>query len=800
MRMVVEIGHAWRGLLRSPGYTAVALTTLALGLGATVAMFAVVNGILLKPLPYAAPDRLARIYQASAEHGVTDGAVSPADFRDWRAATRSFSGMAAYWNGIRTLTGRGEPAEVMTTYVTGEFFSVLGVPTLHGRPLLEADYAASAPVAVISERLWRTRFGASPTAIGATLDLRESSYTIVGVAAPALRFPTVTNDVWLPQSLITADSHGPQDDRENRYLEVIARLAPELAVETAQADLARIVTQLAREHPNSNLAWEGVRIVPLRDVVVGGVDRALLVAFAVVGFVLLIGCANLANLMLARATARSREVAVRTALGASRARIVRQFLAEALLVALGGAALGLVLATGAVEAVAALSADLLPRVEELRIDAGVIGFAFAVALFTAALSGVLPALRAASLVPAGALRGRNALDGERSHARSALVVVQVTLAVVLVIGAGLMVRSFHALQSVDPGFDPSRVLTVSMGLHLPADVDGPGSVTAYLQARKQALVEEIAALPGVVAVGSVQRLPLAGAGETLEFTRADAPGDPLRTDARFVNPEYFAAIGIPLRAGEVFEAEPGGTVPVLLSENAARRLWPGGDAVGKTLQARFGEVVVVGVVGDVRQLELASAPQPAVYMPEVFAPRLNLNLVIRTIGDPMAIAGPVRTIVTSADPSQVVRSMMTLEALLADTLARDRFLTLLFGVFGVLALVLAAVGLYGVLAYAVGQRRQEIGVRMALGARAADVVRMVLATGMTLTAIGIVLGLAAAFALSRLMASLLYGVQPADPATFAAAPLLLAAVAIAAAWVPAQRATRVDPMTALKSE
>jgi predicted permease len=795
-----DIKYTLRTLLRTPGYSVVALLTLALGIGATIAMFTVVNGVLLTPLPYSSPDRLVRVYQTSGELGESAGAVSPVDFADWREASGTMESLAGYWSGVTTLLGRGDPVEVHATWATADFFDVLGVPVLHGRPLLADDSHATAPVAVVSERLWRTRFDGDPRVVGASLQLRDGTYTIVGVASGALRYPIPANDVWLPQSLITADSHGPQDDRANRYLEVIGRLTPGVTREAAEAEMVGIAGRLAADHGASNRAWDSAKVVPLREVVIGGVDRTLLLVFAVVGVVLLIGCANLANLMLARASGRAREIAVRSALGARRGRIVRQFAVEALALAFAGAALGLALAGVAVTMVTTLSAQTLPRVEDLQVDGTIILFACVVAIVTALLFGTLPALRAAALAPSASLRGRNALGGERSRARGALVVAQVTFAVVLVVGAGLMVRSFNALQSVDPGFDPSRVLTVTMSLNLPAELDGPGATTAYLRGRKERLVEEISGLPGVIAVGSVQRLPLQGAGEPMEFTRPDDASIAVRTDARFVSPGYFAAMGIPLRAGEIFAGRPTGTPPVLISESTAARLWPGEDAVGKTLAARFGEVLVAGVVGDVRQLELASTPHPAVYMPEFYAQRLSTNLVVRTAGDPMAIAGPVRAIVMAADPTQVIRSTMTLEHLLAETLARDRFFMLLFAAFGVLALLLAAVGIYGVLAYAVGQRQQEIGVRMALGARAADVVRMVLASGMALVAAGIAVGLAAAFALSRLMAGLLYGVTTTDPVTFAAVPVLLCLVALAAAYFPARRATRVDPMTVMRSE
>jgi predicted permease len=797
-----DIRYAMRSLLRTPAYTAVALATLALGIGALVAMFTLVNGVLLRPLPYEAPDRLVRIYQTSEVRGVTDGAVSPIDLQDWRAQGRSFSAMAAYWSGIGTLTGQDSPTEVRVSWVTGEFFDMLGVPVVLGRPLLAEDQQGAAPVAVISERLWREQFGADPGVLGRTLHVSRETLTIVGVAPTATRLPVAGNDVWMPQSLITPDSHGPQD-RSNRYLEVLARLAPGATSESAQAEMAGLAARLEATYPDSNRGWDGARVIPLRDVLVGDVDRALIVVFAAVAIVLLIGCANLANLVLARANARGREISVRSALGASRGRIVKQFATEALVLACLGGMLGIVLAVLAVDAVLLLSTDILPRSEDVRVDLGVISFAGLATALSALLFGVLPALRAVSTVPTADLRSRGTPGGARSRLRGALVIAQVTLAVVLVVGAGLMVRSFHALQSVDPGFDPARVLTVSMSLNVPADLDGPRDTTDFLLQRRKEYVERIEALPGVVAVGSIQRLPLKGAGEPFDIARLDevSVGAQLRVDARFVSPGYFTAMGIPLQAGEVFPArQAGGPPQVLLSESAARALWPGEDPVGRPVRTHFAEVVVAGVVGDVRQLELASEPQPALYMAEYFAPRTAVELVIRTAGSPLPLVNTVRGIITETDPNQPVRSILTLEEVLSETLARDRFFTLLFAGFGTLALGLAAVGIYGMLAYAVSQRTQEIGVRIALGAHAASVVRMVLASGMALTGAGVALGLLAALALARLLSGLLYGVTPADPVTFLTVPLLLAAVALLASYLPARRATSVDPMQLLRSD
>jgi predicted permease len=802
-----DVRFAFRALARAPGYTAIALLTLALGIGATAAIFTVVNGVLLRPLPYADADRLVRVYQASVEHGVDRAAASPLDYADWRERTRAFSGLAAYWSGTVTLLGRGEAAEIRASWVTGDFFGILGTPVQLGRPLGPEDQRQEAQVAVIGDGLWRSRFGADPAVIGSTLEVggHTGTLTIVGVASPALRFPTATNDLWMPQSLITADSHGPQDDRRNRYLEVVGRLAVGATAALAQAELAGVTAALAAEHPASNAGWEAAAVVPLREVLVGDVDRALLVVLGVVAFVLLIGCANLANLMMARASGRGREIAIRAALGAGRWRIVRQLSTEALVLALIGGVMGLGLALWGVEAILAMSADTLPRAEDVRLDLRVVGFGLAISLFTALLFGLLPALRVVRDRPQEDLRGgRGAVGAGGGRLRGALVVAQVTLAVLLVVGAGLMVRSFSALRAVDPGFDPHRVLTVSMSLNTPPSLEGTAGEAGYITSRKEELEERISALPGVRSVGVVHRLPLAGAGEPFEFTRTDHPAGEttLRMDARFVSRGYFAAMGVPLRAGELFDDEPAGEYPpIVLSEAAARRLWPEGDAVGRLVQAFWGgDALVVAVVGDVRQMELASEPEPAVYLPQAIAPRSFTNLVVRTEGDPLPLARTIRAIILEGDPNQPIRSIMTLGEILSESLARDRFFTLLFGIFGALALLLAAIGIYGVLAYSVGQRTREFGVRMALGARAADVLRMVIASGLGLVATGIVLGLLAAFALARLMAGLLYGVTTTDPVTFAAVPVLLAAVALLASYIPARRATRVDPMRALRSE
>ncbi|HUG97658.1 MAG TPA: ABC transporter permease [Gammaproteobacteria bacterium] len=802
--MMCDLRFALRTLARAPGYAGVSILTLALGIGAVATIFAVVNGVLLKPLPYAEPDRLVRVHQASPERGLTDGALSPIDFEDWRAQARSFSAIAAYWTGLYTLTGLGDATEIRASFVTEDFFEVLRTPVLLGRPLTPDDLRQAAQVAVISERLWRGRLGADPAVVGRLLELGGVARTVVGVVASDLGYPAATNEAWLPQTLITEDSHGPQV-RENRYLEAVGRLAPGITAGQAEAELSGIAARLEAEYGASNDGWSAASVVPLREVLVGAVDRPLVVVFAVVLFVLLIGCVNLANLMLARATGRTREFAVRSALGAGRWPLVRQLSTEAMVLALAGGLLGLALAAIGIEAVIALSADTLPRVEDVRLDLRTVLVALGAAVLASLTFGLLPGLRVASSALALGLRsGRGTVGAARGGLRNALVVTQVMFAVLLVLGAGLMIRSFLALNAVDPGFDPDRVLTVSMSVNVPADINGTPNETPFILRRKAELVARAEALPGVVSAATIHRLPLQALGEPWEFTRADAPDGQarLRADARFVSSGYFTTMGIPLRAGEVFaEHRPGAPLSVIVSESAARRLWGTEDPLGEGMRLSSGQVLeVTGVVGDVRQFGLAAEPQPAVYVSQALAPRSATTLVLRTTGDPRPLAGPVRAFIAEMDPNQPVRSILTLGEVMAESLGRERFFTLLFGAFGALALALAVVGIYGVLAYMVSQRRREIGVRIALGAGCAAVVRMVLGFGMTLVGAGIALGLLAAFALTRVLSGLLYGVTHTDPATFVSVPVLLCAVALLAAWVPARRATRVDPMEVIRSE
>ena len=801
---VQDVRYALRLLRRSPGFTAVALLTLALGIGANTTMFSIVNGVLLRPLPYPDAERLVRLYLTNTEQGIADGAVSPPDFDEWRRQTTTIVSMGAYQVLPVIVTGGTEPVEIQAALARGAFFETLGTAPLLGRALTAEDMQHAAPYAVISERLWTTRFNRDPAVLGQAMPMIESVFTIVGVMPAAFRYPGPAVDVWAPRSVLSPMAIGP-DNRQQRVLETIARLQPGATIEQAESEIDALTARLAAEFPDTNVGWNAARVVPLHASLVGEVDTALLVVLAMVGMTLLIGCVNLANLMLARGPGRSAEIALRTALGAGRLRIVRQILTESVVLALLGGALGIALSAWGVQAVLALSAETLPRVEDVRLDGRVLGFGIVLALVTGSIFGLLPALRAAKAEPQTHLRGGRTTIGRGHRVRNALVVAEVTLAVVLVIGAGLMTKSFLALRNVDPGFDPDRALAVSIMIN----TEGATDVVGHIVQRRRAFIERLSALPGVTAAGAVNSLPLqSDTWEWFEFTRADGTampdGSKLRADRTYVDGGYLRAMGIPLLRGQELPHErsqlaPGAPLPFLVNETAARRFWPNQDPIGQEVRAPW-PGVVVGVVGDVRLQSLAEAPPPSVYFPHFIGPRVLTTIVARTDGDPLTLAGSVRQAIREIDPNQPVRSITPLREVMAESLARDRFFTVIIVFFGGVALVLAMIGVYGVLAYSVGQRTSEIGLRMALGARANDILGMILGGGMRLVIAGVFLGAVVSYFLTRVLRSQLYGVSPTDPLTFAFACAGLALTALAACYVPARRAMRIQPVTALREE
>lgn len=799
-----DVRYALRLVRRSPGFALVTVLTVALGIGANTVIFSVVNGVLLRPLPYPEPDRLVRVHLVNPAQEITDGRLSVPELDDWRARARSLASIAGAVSIPMILTGEGEPSEHQAAIIAGDLFGTLGVPARIGRTLTEEDLRQARPNAVISHRLWSTRFGQDPAILGRRIVMGTLTSTVVGVMPPDFRYPSSDTDFWAPESVLPEEALGPRV-RSQRQFEGVARLARHVTIEQAHDDVNTVAAQLASEYPDTNKGWSAARVFPLRTAIVGNVDTALVVVLGVVGVILLIACANLANLLLARGTARAHELATRVALGAGRMRIARQLLTESLVLGLLGGLLGMTLSFVGLQTLLALSADTLPRIEDVRMDGRVIGFGLLLAVLTALLFGILPALRAAHVDPQQRMRGGRGAVGGGGRLRNALVIAEVALAIVLVIGGGLMARSFLELRQVDPGFDPDRVLAVTIQLNL---ATATGDIGTHIVQRRDEILSRVAALPGVVAAGSITRMPVdEECSDTLVFLRADGTGSPdgspLRTPNCLVSPGYLQAMKIPLVRGEPLpERWPeGAPYPFLLSEAAARRFWPGEDPLGQIIRANYGgRAVVVGIVGDVRQGGLAEDPPPVVYFNQRTAPRTLTTVVVRAAGDPLLLSNPIREVVHSIDPNQPIRRIATLEQVMSESIARDRFFTLLFGLFGALALVLAAVGVYGVLAYSVGQRTREIGVRMALGARVADVLRMVVLEGMRLVLAGVVLGALAALLLTRALASQLHGVSARDPLTFVVAPALLTAVALLACYLPARRATRVEAVTALRAE
>lgn len=797
-----------RSLLRSPGFTAAALLTVALGIGVNAAVFSIVSGVLLRPLPYAEPDRLVRLYETNLGQGLRDGKFSEPAFEDFRRQARSLSAIAGSFSLPNIVTGRGEAVEVDTTFVLGDFFGTLGMPALIGRPLSEErDVRRALRNAVISERFWRTYFQSDPGVIGSAVTFMGRSYTVVGVMPEQFRFPARTVDVWTPITVLTVQEIGPSTSRTRRLLEVVARVAPGRTPEQTRHELDAVAARLATEYPTTNRGWS-VALVPLRTTVVGDIDRALVGVLAVVGAILLIVCVNLANMLLARGTTRSREIAVRLAVGASRMRIIRLVLTEPLLLAFAGGALGLVLSIWGVRIVLALSAGTLPRVEDIEVDARVLGFGFLLALITGITFGIAPALRAARSTSQESLKEGRGVISQGGGLQRLLVVAEFGMAVVLVVSAGLMARSFLELRSADPGFDPKRVLAVTMQVNVTDDRQPQRQMVQ----RREEWIQRISAIPGVVSVGSTTGLPLREqCRDFVEFTRGDGSRAPdgalLRSHYCLASSGYLKAAGIPLLRGEPLpdHATPGAPIPAVVSETGARRFWPGRDPVGQLVQVMAAgkpawQHVVVGVVGDVKQLGLREEAPPLFYFTQVGFPRPVYTLVVRTAGDPTAVIGPIRQAIRELDPGQPIRSIGSLEDVMWDSIARDRFFTVLFGVFGGLALVLAGVGIYGVLSYSVAERTHEMGLRMALGASAADVLRLVVGGGMRLVFIGLALGGISALAVTRALESQLYGISATDPVAFVAAILVLTIVALLACYVPARRATRVMPTVALRYE
>jgi predicted permease len=805
-----DLRYGFRMLVKRPGFTVIAVLALALGIGANTAIFSVVNAVLLRPLPYKDPQRIVAVWETNPQLGAemrNRNEVAMGNFLDWRAQNRTFERMGALFYANANLTGTGEPERLQSVVVTTDLFDVLGVQPALGRSFRpEEETVASPRVVVLSHGLWQRRFGSDPSVVGRNLTINGNQVTVVGVMPQGfqLQFPTSMQvEMWLPMRIDPAT----QADRKAHYLYVLARLKEGLTLEQSQAGMTSIAGQLQQQFPDTN-AGKSANVVSLHKQLVGNVQPYLYVLFAAVGFVLLIACANVANLLLARVAARHKEVAIRIALGASRWRLVRQLLTESILLASAGGLLGLLLAYWGIDLLVALTPGDVPRLNEIGLHAPVFIWTLLVSILTGVLFGLAPALQASKPDLNESLKesGRTSAGLERSRLRNLLVVSEVALALVLLICAGLMIKSFMRLQQVSPGFEPKNLLTMNISLPRQKYPEAQQANGFYNQ-----LFERVRAVPGVEAVGGIDPLPLSDSNGTTGFVVEGGPmlalADRPEVGERSVTPDYFQTMRIPVLKGRAFTAQDRENTPraMIVNEALARRYWPNEEVLGKRLgfEDDASKQVwweIVGVVGNVKHERLDAEAKPEVFFPYEQSPRNFMSLVVRTTSDPSRMIAGVRDQVLAIDKDQPVFDIKTMEQRLSKTVAQSRFIMLLLGVFSALALILAAVGIYGVMAYVVSLRTHEIGIRMALGAQGRDVLRMVVRQGMTLVLIGVAIGLVAAFALTRLMSSLLYGVTATDPLTFITVALVLGMVALLAIFIPARRATRVDPMEALRYE
>ncbi|HEX6322257.1 MAG TPA: ABC transporter permease [Vicinamibacterales bacterium] len=796
--LVSDMRYALRQLIKTPGFTLVAILTLAFGIGATSAIFSVVNSVLLRPLPFPEPERLVRVHETVPQYGRFS--VAPATFFDWRSQNTVFERMAAYGSSSATFDFPAGPERLTGTIVTWDLFDLLGVPPAHGRGFREdEDLPGRNDVIVISHGTWQSRFGGSPDVLGRPTSVNGTPVTIVGVMPPGFAFPGRTVEFWRPMAINQATA-----SRGGHFLAAIARLKPGVPIERAQAEIKAISERLATEYPQ-NSAGESAEALLLHDQIVGPIRPMLLTLLAAVAVVVLIACANVANLLLVRASVREKEIAIRAAMGAGTRRLARQMLTESLVLAAAGGALGLLLAYLAITPIQTLSAGSIPRAAEIALDARVLAFAFGLTLTTGVLFGLAPAWQASRAGLGAVLKegGRSSSTSGGRWVRSALLVGEVALSLMLLVGAALLLRSFTNLTSVDPGFDADRVLAFQVALP-PAAYPEDHNRAAFFDT----LLGKLGASHGVEAVGMVQSLPISG-GYVLSFEiqgRPPAqPGEEPSANFRSISPGYFRAMGIPLIRGRAFTERDTATSPMVavIDEAFARRHFPNEDPIGRGLDIGNGTegfYEIVGVVGDVRYEGLDTTADPSMYVPykqDVFS---SMWMLARTPGDPAAAAGAARQALREIDRGLPAYSMRPLAGVVDESVAERRFSMLLLGLFALVALFLAAVGLYGVVSYTVGQRTQEIGLRMAIGAAPSQVLRMVVGGGMKLAIIGVVVGIAASLALASLVASLLFGVTPFDPISYAATAAVLLAVAALACFVPARRAMRVDPIIALRQE
>ena len=810
-----DVRYAARGLRRSPVLAATATLTIALGVGANAAIFSAVDAVLFRPLPFPAPERLVKVWEENPEKGWYKQVAAPANVLDWREQVAAFQDVAAHGSPFRTtLTGAGAPRVIGAAQVTGSFFAVLGVRPLHGRGFVEAEtWATGTPIAVISERLWRDHYGADPSLVGRTIALNGRPRQVVGIMPAGFAYPSEDTDLWIPSAWKPED-RGEVYFRRAHFLHVVARLKPGVPVDAANAQLQAVVRRLQGQYPETNRVM-GAGITPLQEFLVGDTRRPLLLLLGAVAVLLLIACANVANLLLVRAAGRERETALRVALGAGRERLVRQALTESLVLsALGGAA-GLALAWWGTAALRALLPGDMLHVSRFGVDWRVLGYVLGVTTASGLLFGVAPALWASRRNAADALRAGARASGEGQRMRrwsEALVVGEVALAVVLVVGAGLLVRSFDRLRGVEPGFDAAGVTTFSVGLP-GARYDSDEKAAVFFDD----LYRRLRALPGVVDVAGTSALPLQSTGYTSDFTVQGWPDGRYGTEVmhRVVTPEYFRTMRVPLRAGRGFTAEDrkGGAPVVIINEALARKHFDGENPIGrrftfdKTPDSSTVWLTIVGVAGSEHQRSLREDAQIETYVPWDQERTSGLGIVVRTscpaaasVCEPPEMTPAIRRIMAAMDSMLVLESVQPVSAIVAKSLARERFLMTLMLGFAIVGLLLAIVGVYGVIAQLVRRRTREMGVRLALGARASQVRWLVVRQGLRLVALGLAAGFVVAFVSGRVLRALLYDISPTDPVTFAAVLATLGAAGLVAAWVPALQASRADPAVTLRGE
>jgi putative ABC transport system permease protein len=811
--LLQDLRQGARSLIKQPTFTIVAVITLALGVGANTAIFSVVHAVLLQSLPYRDADRLVSVWEHSRKSGDAQNVINMGNFFDWKEQNRVFEDMAAFFDMTSNLTSGGDPEEIPTQIATTNLFNILGVNPILGRSFTPDEGRPGQPrVVVLSFGLWQRRFGGDPQIVGRKLSLNISDTneaTVIGVMPADFKWHVKAGSITRKMAEMWTQWRVGEDTRrrQGRYASAVARLKPGVTFEQAQAEMNAIGGRLERQYNEFNANW-GVNLVPLRKQFSGEIRLALLVLLGAVGMVLLIACANVANLLLARSAARQREVAVRAALGAGRGRIIRRLLTESLLLAGSGGLAGLMMAWWGTDFLVSLAPPDLLNLSQVKINAAVLGFTLVIALLTGVIFGLAPAFEATRLNLSESLKegGKSLGGGMRAQRlRSALVILEVALALVLLVGAGLLIRSFARLQGVDPGFNAQNMLTMRMSLPGRKYDNDQKRISFFRQA-----VAQMQALPGVESVGAVNFLPFsaphAGTGVEIEGRPKLPPGQGLNTGVIVSDLNYFRTMQIPLKRGRLFTDQEATEMRhvVVINEAFAREHFPNEDPLGKRVTIDMKDdnqpCEIIGVVGDSKHMNLDAEVEPMSYWPHPELAYSGMTIVIRTRGDAASVTSAARGVIRTLDPEQPVADVRTMEDLIGTSVARARFNTLLLAIFATVALLLAGVGIYGVMAYSVAQRTREIGVRMALGARATDVLRLVVIRGMALALAGVALGVAASFALTRLMETLLFNVSATDPLTFAGIPLLLAFVALLACLIPARRAAKVDPMVALRYE